>query len=589
MKKLLTKCLALTMAAALLAGCGSTATKQNQGSSESTLGIERSSLYSDKEITLNVYSQLANYSGEMQGWFAKILKEKWNVKINIIMEGDGVYETRMESGNLGDIVVWGSDGKQYQQAVENGMLYDWEEDDLLEDYGSYIKEHMNKALEKNRLVSAPKDEDGNPIEEKATTIYGFGNNVASSVDSHETFFYTWDIRWDLYQQLGHPEVNDLNDMISLFEKMKEICPTDDSGNQTYAMSLWPDWDGSMVMYVKSMATAYYGYDEADLGLYNPETGEYYYCLDDNGPYLEMLKFFFDLKQKGLLDPDSMTQTYDKMLEKVQNGGVFFSIFNYAGNAAYNTDEHIAANKIMRSLAPSKASPLAYGMSVYGSNRIWTIGAKTQYPEICMDIINWLCTPEGRTTLDYGPKGLTWDYDENNKCYFTELGKKAMADRTTMMPEEWGGATFNDGAFQINNITWSPTDVNPVSGEKYDKEFWSSTQSAEGRNAADQDWRDFTGCTTVEEYMEKTDYKVFVASTFSASKLSDELESIKEQIQTCVKDYSWKAIYAADEEEFNKIVSDMKNRARSYDPTQKVKAWAKSECDRKHVLQMEASK
>lgn len=90
-------------------------------------------------------------------------------------------------------------------------------------------------------------------------------------------------------------------------------------------------------------------------------------------------------------------------------------------------------------------------------------------------------------------------------------------------------------------------------------------------------------------MEKTNYKVAIATTFSASKLSDELESVKEQIQTCVKDYSWKAIYAADEEEFNKIVNDMKNRARSYDPTQKVKAWAKSECDRKYALQLEVTK
>ena len=57
-------------------------------------------------ITLDVYSQLANYSGVQTGWIADILKEKFNVKLNIIPEGDGVYETRMEEGNLGDIVVW---------------------------------------------------------------------------------------------------------------------------------------------------------------------------------------------------------------------------------------------------------------------------------------------------------------------------------------------------------------------------------------------------------------------------------------------------------------------------------------------------
>ena len=31
----------------------------------------------------------------------------------------------------------------------------------------------------------------------------------------------------------------------------------------------------MVMYVKSMATAFYGYDELGIGLYNVETGEFY--------------------------------------------------------------------------------------------------------------------------------------------------------------------------------------------------------------------------------------------------------------------------------------------------------------------------
>ena len=74
-------------------------------------------------VTLTVYSQLANYSGEMKGWFAKILEDKFGVKVNLIPDGDGVYDTRMEAGNLGDIVVWGSDGKDYMQAVNAGLLF----------------------------------------------------------------------------------------------------------------------------------------------------------------------------------------------------------------------------------------------------------------------------------------------------------------------------------------------------------------------------------------------------------------------------------------------------------------------------------
>lgn len=577
MKKVISSLLVASMAVGMLAGCGGGANTGSNGSSGSA------NVSGGEPITLTVFSELANYAGEMQGWFAKLMLDKFNVKINLVASADGVYETRMEDGNLGDIVVWGSDGKNYLQAVEAGLLMDWEEDGILDEYGPYIRENMSYALEKNKEVSAIKDDDGNVIS-GGDTIYGFGHNVASSAESHEAFFYTWDIRWDLYEQLGHPEVKDLDDMVALFEQMKEICPTDDSGNPTYAMSLWPDWDGNYVMYVKAMATAYFGYDEMGFGHYNSANGEWYYAMDEGSPYLEMLEFFNTMYRKGLLDPDSMTQKYDQMLEKVQNGGVFFSIFNYAGSAAYNTEEHVAENKIMRSLVPEEASPLAYGMSVYGGNRIWSIGSKTQYPELCMEIINWLCTPEGRLTTEYGPRGLCWDYDENNKTYFTDFGYTCVTDRTTMMPEEWGGATFNDGAFQINNTTWSLNDVNPETGEKYDKEFWASYQSAEGLNDADRDWREFTGCTLVEDYMEKTDYVVDIATTYAESKRSAELEVIWNQVKTCIVEYSWKAIYASTEEEFNSLVQEMRGRVRSYDPMEQCKQWCEEEAARKNSLQ-----
>ncbi|MBQ8281392.1 MAG: hypothetical protein IJZ25_03210 [Lachnospiraceae bacterium] len=523
-------------------------------------------------VVLEVYSQLANYSGEMTGWFAELMLQKFNVKINLIADGEGVYETRMESGDLGDIVVWGSDGEEYLNAVNGGLLFDWEEDDLLADYGPYIKEHMNDALEKNREVSG------------TDKVYGFGHNVASSSESHESFFYTWDIRWDLYEDLGHPEVNNLDDLLELFKDMQELDPTDDAGNPTYAMSLWPDWDGNMVMYVKAMVTAYYGHDELGLGNYDVNTGEFYYCLDPSGPYMEMLEFFNKLYREGLLDPDSMTQTYDKMIEKVQNGGVFFSIFNYAGNAAFNSEEHIANNEIMRSLVPSEATPIVYGMSTYGGNRVWSIGAKTQYPELCMEIINWLCTPEGRLTMDYGPKGVCWDYDENGKTYFTDFGKTCVTDRTTLMPEEWGGGTFNDGAFQVNNTTWSSADINPESGEKYDKEFWASNQTPDGENDADKDWREYTGCVLVEDYMEQHDYAVSVATTYAEGTKTPELKVVWEQLTTCIVEYSWRAIYAETEEDFDAIVSEMIGVARSYDPQQKCLAWCENEAAVRNALE-----
>ena len=39
------------------------------------------------EITLDVFSNLANYDGNQPGWFAKVVKDKFNIKLNIISGG----------------------------------------------------------------------------------------------------------------------------------------------------------------------------------------------------------------------------------------------------------------------------------------------------------------------------------------------------------------------------------------------------------------------------------------------------------------------------------------------------------------------
>ena len=523
-------------------------------------------------IQIEIYSQLANYSGRQTGWGAALMKDLFNVELVIIPDQDGTYQTRTQSGNLGDIVVWGANGEDYKQAIKNGLLLEWDEDDLAETYAPYVWANYQDALASNRLVS----EDGD-------NLYGFGMDVATSRQGHKSFMYSWDLRWDLYSQLGYPEIKNLDDLLAVFKKMKEICPTGDDGKPTYAMSLWPDWDGNYVMYVKAMATAYYGYDEFGFGHYNVTNGEFYDALSDGSPYLTMLKWFNQLYRNGLLDPDSMTQKYDDMIAKVQNGNVFFSIFNYAGSLAYNKEEHYSQNKIMESLEPTEACPIVNGLSSVGGNRVWSIGAKTQYPELCMEIINWLCTPEGRLTMDYGPKELCWDYDENGKTYFTDFGKTCFEDRTTLMPEEWGGATFNDGAFQVNNTTWTAADTNPESGERYDQQYWASTQVEDGRCDAERDWRDLTGCFTAQEYMDKGNYAVDIPTTYSESEKDAALEASWNQVATCLKDYSWRAIYAESDEEYDKLVAEMRGKAKSYG-YDKCIDWCIEEAARRNALQ-----
>lgn len=557
-KKLLSVLLASSMvigSASALTGCGS---KKNE------------------VIKLNVYSQLANFSGKQIGWSADILKKKFNVELNIIPEGDGVFETRMTSGNLGDIVVWGADNDKYPLAVKNNLLFGWEDDNVLDEYGPYIKKNMPDALKKNKELTKT-------ITHGASDkLYGFGANVALNSKDHESFFYTWDTRWDLYKKLGYPKVKNLQDYHKMLKNMQKLCPSDDSGNKVYAVSLWPDWDDAMVMYVKAMATAYYGYDELALGLYDPTNGKYHDALEENGPYLEMLKWFNDLYQDGLIDPDSMTQTYDEMIAKVQNGGTLFSIFNYSGSLGYNTKEHTSAGKLMYCMKPEDASPIVYGMNTQGGDRVWSIGAKTEYPEKCMEIINYLSTPEGRMTMEYGPKGYTWDYDDQKHAYLTDVGVKCQNDKNTTMGGGYKGS-YHDGELQINNITWSLDASNPDSdGETYNKESWAS-YNATPSSDIEKDWRDKTGCTTINEYMEKGKYTVAPGTSFSKETQDTTLKTTWNQVTTEIKNSSWKAIYAKSDKKFDSIVAGMKKSAKKYGYDKCVE-WSRNQASRRKALE-----
>ena len=557
-KKLLSVLLASSMvigSASALTGCGS---KKNE------------------VIKLNVYSQLANFSGKQIGWSADILKKKFNVELNIIPEGDGVFETRMTSGNLGDIVVWGADNDKYPLAVKNNLLFGWEDDNVLDEYGPYIKKNMPDALNIKKELTKTIT---NGASDK---LYGFGANVALNSKDHESFFYTWDTRWDLYKKLGYPKIKNLQDYHKMLKNMQKLCPSDDSGNKVYAVSLWPDWDDAMVMYVKAMATAYYGYDELALGLYDPTNGKYHDALEENGPYLEMLKWFNDLYQDGLIDPDSMTQTYDEMIAKVQNGGTLFSIFNYSGSLGYNTKEHTSAGKLMYCMKPEDASPIVYGMNTQGGDRVWSIGAKTEYPEKCMEIINYLATPEGRMTMEYGPKGYTWDYDDQKHAYLTDVGMKCQKDKNTTMGGGYKGS-YHDGELQINNVTWSLDASNPDSdGETYNKESWAS-YNATPSSDIEKDWRDKTGCTTINEYMEKGKYTVAPGTSFSKETQDTTLKTTWNQVTTEIKNSSWKAIYAKSDKKFDSVVASMKKSAKKYGYDKCVE-WSRNQASRRKALE-----
>ena len=124
LKKKVTIAAAVTLAAMMsLSACGG---------SGSTTAAEKDD---NSLMTVEVFDGLANYQGEQKGWFAKIIKDKFNIKLNIVAPnvaggGNTLFDTRAAAGNLGDIVIIGSGSGQAEKVVKSK---------LVTDLSSYIK------------------------------------------------------------------------------------------------------------------------------------------------------------------------------------------------------------------------------------------------------------------------------------------------------------------------------------------------------------------------------------------------------------------------------------------------------------------
>ena len=506
----------------------------------------------DTVITLNVYDQGSSFDGIQQGWSAELLKEKFNVQLNIIPAYTGKYEVGLSNGDLSDIAVFVTE-ESYLEARDAGLLLDWQENDLVTEHAPNITMYAFDMLDADQETDRVCGLNGN---------FSYPGSMATESES-----LLWNIRWDIYKKLGCPEAESMYEIVDLFKEMKEVCPTDDNGDPTYAYSLWSDWDVDLMHAANNAVRSIFGYEPVGIGHYDA-TGEMYYgALDEDSPYISMLKYFNLLYQNDLLDPASAENDYDAALEMMRKGATFASLFSYLG-AEYNTEEHIADGKIMRGFLPETATPVVWGLSTEGDGKNYiSIGANTEYPELCMELIDYLVSPEGRMEQLYGPKGVTWDYDEEGYAFFTEAGLKAMEDHTEPI-DELGGDSYYGGMLQVNFASWFFQSQNPgtQSGESFSSENWKLL-SGEPANEADAHWRYFN----IEKYSgEIFDGMSYIANhgftyyPYTGYKFPDEkgeLQDTWNKVTKCIIEGSWKAVFAENDEDFEAAISDMRAEAK----------------------------
>ncbi|KAF2412055.1 ABC transporter substrate-binding protein [Microbacterium sp. B35-04] len=548
LRKAMAVAAAAMLAAGALTSCTASADAQRETISEFPQAW-------DNEITIDVFSSLSNYMGMQEGWFAKIVKDKFNMKLNIIAPnvaggGDTLFNTRVSAGDLGDLIVTDK-GNRLDELIQGGLVLD---------AASFYPAMENL----NRFDPAVQH-----LSEENDGMYALPTQVSSIKpwEPSEGLDPTFGpfLRWDYYKELGYPEIGTLEDLLPVLADMQAAHPTADNGQPAYALSLFKDWDGNMMVMGKQPACLY-GYDELGFVLAKADGSDYQSILDSDSQYVRALRFYYEANQLGLVDPDSTTQNYDTMYSKYQNGQVLLSWWPWLGQAAYNTEANLAAGKgfMMAPLADQQI--FSYGAEAYGATQVFAIGSKAEDPERVAAFLDWLYSPEGaysganQVSGATGPQGLTWDLADDGPT-LTDIGQQVFLEGDADVPAEWGGGKYVAGASALNTTSVLPADIDPTTGLPYSYKFWPSYQELLANPVVD-DWSaQMGGATSTMDYLKTNDQLLVGAGAGYAAPADDsQIETLRNQIKEIVVQYSWQLVYAENDAQFESLLTEMQNTA-----------------------------
>lgn len=562
-KRIMSLVLVAAMAMSLLAGCGSAdtaapaaapadnsaATASDSGDTAETevaAATAAPAVNHDEELTIEIYDVAANYQGLQAGWYGKVLKDKFNIVLNIIapqVSGDAasLYQTRTASGNLGDIVI-----------LDNADLAECADVGLIADLSGEIQNYPNLMRYEEQIMAFNKGlGDGTHVYAIPTEM----NTNGPTAYVEDSVYSCPRMAWDYYQELGAPEMANTDDLLNVLKQMMEAHPTNEAGDKAYAISLWPDWDGTSIETVNQI-TKWYGQEVNGSILIDTESN-IMPLTDKNGAYYRMLKFFFQANQMGLVDPDSATQDWTAACDKMQNKRVYLFWYNWQ-RGFWNTPARSAERNFYVATPLDDMNVFQASDTYYGSGRVWGVGSQVSDENRAriLEFLDWLASPESCMYQHDGIEGVTYVKNADGKYEVTEDGFNRFSSEV-LIPEEFGGGNFQDGNNQVNQWIVAGVDTNPETGESYSSDYWATT-IAVNQTVTTKEWSErFEGAENEVEYLKNKGMLNPVAS-INISLVNDttDISLIRNQCGDIICDSSWKMIFASDEAQFDQMWDDM---------------------------------
>ena len=314
------------------------------------------------------------------------------------------------------------------------------------------------------------------------------------------------IRWDLYAKLGYPEINSYMDLLDVLEQMVALEPQTSTGLPTYALGAWfgdgQTWALANIDYFGAHSEGIYtipsGYTFAINTLDSTPVAENQ-LTTTSSRFWTAVDFYAEAYRRGLLDPDSFTMTQQMWQDKISAGQYMYCMFGWEATDA-NSEFYKNEGNAMEFISIPSINGVVEGRisNMFAGERKYCISAQTQYPEKCVELLDFVSTYENSLILINGLEGDTWNRDENGELVPTDeylaCDREDDVYRTTHGNYVWNHfMAFSNGVFWEDGNTCI--------------DLWQFSEEAMAANttATMQDFLDHYGVTSqLQAYLNETE-------------------------------------------------------------------------------------
>ncbi|ODR28291.1 extracellular solute-binding protein [Eisenbergiella tayi] len=367
------------------------------------------------------------------------------------------------------------------------------------------------------------------------------------------------INWDIYHELGCPQVDSLEGLIPLMKDMMEARPTAEDGTKNYGVLLNSGSDGTYWGNMRQWFK-WNGY-EPDSLQYLVEmdmiNGKFNSILESNRDslYYKGLKWFNTAYREGVLDPDSINSDYmtqkakiDKSMACMVPGG---SVQGYAG--------------YMPIYIPGQQIYHEHWTSTYGKDSYLVINANTDHLDACLEFLDTLADMDFYFLLWNGREedGL-WEHREDGLVYPTEYGLESAIGSATKGEE----TIFTNGEKQalwndnfIVSKSFSESFIGPNGPrEARTLQGWDEVTAVTSDTEINRQWREQYGYHSyMDQLRDKNAFtldSVLTDVTSFCSTPDDSLQLTVDAIRDVVVSSSWKMVYAENDNDFEALWDQM---------------------------------